>query len=323
MKDNAWHDPRWQARAHEWITSRLAGLGTPVTDQIQEFRVRPWSVTHRAATAGGTVWFKANTPACAYEAALAEALALWLPDAVLVPLAVDAERGWLLTADAGRTLREQIRPGEHLKVWTGMLRAYAQLQRDLIERAPEMLGRGVPDHRPQRLPEAMATLLADPRIRADLGEERLTTIDQAALGEWCGELAADGIPATLQHDDLTDANVFAEPDGGFRFFDWGDASVAHPFGSLLVALGFAAYLLELDPGAPEIHHLRDAYLEMWSDLAPPAQLRRSASLACRVTRVSKALAWERALRDPSLPVEADFRTAVADWLAEVPAPSIV
>jgi hypothetical protein len=66
---------------------------------------RPWSVTHRVPTASGPVWFKANTMDCAYEAVLAEALARSRPDAVLEPLAVDAERGWMLTADAGTTLR--------------------------------------------------------------------------------------------------------------------------------------------------------------------------------------------------------------------------
>ncbi|MFI5897771.1 phosphotransferase [Actinoplanes sp. NPDC051513] len=325
MKANAWHDPRWQSDAHGWITTRLAGLGMPVQGPIQEIRVRPWSVTHQAPTALGPVWFKANTPACAYEAALAEALAKWQPDAVLVPLAVDAERGWMLTADAGKTLREEIAPDELLTVWAEMLRAYATLQRAVAERADDLVALGVPDHRPARLPERLAELLADPGVRNDLGTDRRAAVEEVApvFREWCAELAADGIPAGLQHDDLTDANVFRTVGGGFRFFDWGDSSVAHPFGSLLVALGFAGYVLGIEAGAPEIRRLRDAYLEVWTDLASPAELRRSVSLACRVTRVSKALAWERALREPSLPVEEDFRHAVADWLAETPKPPLV
>ena len=321
---NAWDDPRWQASARAWVTERLAEQGTPPTGPIEEVRVRPWSVTHRAPTATGPAWFKANTPGCAYEAGLAASLATWAPGRVLPPLAVDASRGWLLTADAGPTLREVIAKERLLPTWTAMLQAYAALQRDLSARSAEMLAQGVPDHRPEQLPTRLAALLSDPRIQADLGPDRLDAVRKAApaAADWCAELSADGIPASLQHDDLTDANVF--PDGDrFRFFDWGDSSVAHPFGSLLVAIGFAAYLLKLDPGATELGRLRDAYLEPWTDLAPLTDLRRSASLACRVTRVSKALAWQRALHDPAIPVDPDFGAAVADWLGELPEPPLL
>jgi hypothetical protein len=324
VRANAWNDPRWQASAHAWVTERLTERATPPTGAIEEVRVRPWSVTHRVPTTAGVAWFKANTPDCAYEAGLAASLATWAPGRVLAPVAVDAARGWLLTADAGPTLREVVAKERLLPTWTAMLQSYAVLQRDLATHAPQMLAQGVPDHRPQHLPARLADLLADPRIRADLGPERQAAVEKVAPGftDWCAELSADGLPATLQHDDLTDANVFPGRDR-FRFFDWGDSSVAHPFGSLLVAIGFAAYLLELEPGAPGLDRLRDAYLEPWTDLAPRADLRRSASLACRVTRVSKALAWQRALHDPAVPVDPDFRTAVADWLAELPEPPLL
>jgi len=321
VRANAWDDPRWQASAHRWVTERLTAHGTPPTGAIEEVRVRPWSVTHRVPTTAGVAWFKANTPGCAYEAGLAASLAAWAPGRVLAPLAVDASRGWLLTADAGPTLREVVAKDRLLPTWTAMLQSYAALQRDLAAHTLEMLAQGVPDHRPQHLPARLTALLADPRIQADLGPDRQAAVNEVAtdVAGWCAELSADGIPATLQHDDLTDANVF--PDGDrFRFFDWGDSSVAHPFGSLLVAIGFAAYLLELDPGVPERDRLRDAYLEPWTDLARPAGLRRSASLACRVTRVSKALAWQRALHEPAVPVDPDVRTAVADWLGELTEP---
>jgi len=325
VRDNDWGDPRWRAAAGGWVRERLAGLGTPVTGGIEQIRVRPWSVTYRAASAAGPRWFKANATGCAYEAGLAEALGRWTPGSVLAPLAVDAGRGWLLSADAGPTLRDELggAPAERLlAVWAEMLQRYAALQRSLAGRAGEMLALGVPDLRVPTMPAHLAALLDDPAVRADLGVERLAAVEASApaLGEWCADLDGDGIPASLQHDDLTDANVFVDD---FRFFDWGDASVAHPFGSLLVGIGFAAHVLELPAGAPELTRLRDAYLEPWSDLATPAALRRSASLAWRVTRVSRALAWRRALHDAALPVGEDFRTAVADWLAELPAPPLL
>ncbi|MEV4345798.1 phosphotransferase [Actinoplanes sp. NPDC049596] len=281
MTENDWHDPQWRQAAHAWIT---AHLDAPATGPIEEVRVRPWSVTHRVMTAAGPRWFKANITGCRYEAALAEALAGWVPGRTLAPLAVERANGWLLTADAGPTLRDSGDGSD----WVGLLQAYARLQRDVTPQADRMIELGVPDLRLSRLPS-----LAD------------------GVRQWCDELAGDGIPATLQHDDLHDNNVFT----GFRFFDWGDASVGHPFGSLLVALGVA--------GTHDAVRLRDAYLEVWSDLAPPKTLRRSASLAFRLARVSRALAWRRAIADAALPVDEDFRTAADWWLAELPKPTLI
>ncbi|MFF5079196.1 phosphotransferase [Actinoplanes sp. NPDC000266] len=281
MRENDWCDPEWIAGAHAWIA---AHLDSPAVGAIEEVRVRPWSVSHRVMTAAGARWFKANITGCRYEAGLAEALAAWVPGRTLAPIAVERERGWLLTADAGPTLRDLGEGGD----WAGLLQSYASLQRGLTDRADRMIELGVPD---MRLP----------RVR-----EKTDGVEA-----WCDELAADGIPATLQHDDLHDNNVFA----GFRFFDWGDTSVGHPFGSLLVSLGVA--------GADHAERLRDAYLEVWSDLGTLKSLRRSASLAVRLARVSRAEAWRRAVEGAALPVDEDFRTAAGWWLEQLPEPTLI
>ncbi|MFI5841884.1 hypothetical protein ACIA8K_19445 [Catenuloplanes sp. NPDC051500] len=328
--DNDWQDPAWRTAAHDWV---IAHLDAPATGPVEEMRARPWSVTHSVPTGAGRRWFKANITDCRYEAVLADALGRRWPDRVLAPLAIDAARGWLLTADAGPTLRDEIHAmrattdasatdrNALIGRWSEMLRSYAELQREVTPHASELLALGVPDHRPAALPGQLAELLDDPAVRADLGPDRLATVSAVtpAFAVWCAELADSGVPATIQHDDLTDANVFAGPP--YRFFDWGDAGVAHPFGSLLVALSYAAYALDLRPGAPELARLRDAYLSGWP--GDPAMLRRAASLACRVTRFSRAMSWRRALRDAALPVSDDFRTAVADWLSELPEPDPV
>lgn len=319
--DNDWHDPRWISAAHAWVHEHL---DAPATGPVEEIRARPWSVVHRVPTAAGPRWFKATITGCRYEAVLTDVLARRMPDRVLVPLAVDVTRGWLLTPDAGPTLRDVLAPAgveATLARWAEMLRAYAALQRDAVPLAGGLPALGVPDHRPQVLPEQLAGLLADPGVRADLGPERLAAVTATApaFAEWCAELAASGVPASVQHDDLTDANVFAGPP--YRFFDWGDAGVAHPFGSLLVVLSQASHALDLPPGAPELARLRDAYLSEWP--GDPVALRRAATLAGRVTRLTRAMSWQRGLRGAALPVADDVATAVADWLAELPAPDVV
>ncbi|MFI5493649.1 hypothetical protein [Actinoplanes sp. NPDC051859] len=309
MRANDWNDPDWQAAAQDWVTAHLAAQHTPATGTFTPHRVRPWSVTYRMPTHAGTRWFKANITDCRYEAALAEALTRIAPGATLPPLAVDVSRGWLLTADAGPTLREALDGADRLKAWTTMLQAYAELQQATVPHVAELLALGVPDSRVSAIPGLFAELLADPAIEVDPAVPDLAP----DVARWCAELAADGIPAALQHDDLHDDNVF--PD--LRFFDWGDASIAHPFGSLLVTLNVLQAQLDLPNGASELIRLRDAYLEPWSGSVDPATLRRSVTLACRVTKVSRALSWRRALRDAAVPVDDDYRTAPAAWLGEL------
>ena len=72
---------------------------------------------------------------------------------VVLPLAVHAERPWILSDDAGPTLR-QTRPagdGDHdLGAWERILPEYAQLQRSVEgdDAVAAMLAAGVPDGRP-------------------------------------------------------------------------------------------------------------------------------------------------------------------------------
>lgn len=318
-----WLDPDWQAESRDWVARRLAGLGRPATGPLTPVRVRPWSVVMRTTTTAGFAWFKATSTGARYEASLVEALATMAPDAVLTALAVDTRRGWLLTADAGPTVRDTLGERPEPGQWAGLLTAYAELQLRLQPYADDLLALGVPDLRPARMPAVLAGLLDDPPVRTGLGAQRLAAVRglAPAYADWCAELAADGIGASLQHDDLSDGNVFPAGDG-YRFFDWGDACVAHPFASLLVALSVVGHRCGLPPRDPALLRLRDAYLRPWAQGHDRARLERSCRLATRVARVGRALAWQRALHGPGLAPEDDHRSAVWEWLGELPAPDV-
>jgi aminoglycoside phosphotransferase (APT) family kinase protein len=90
-------------------------------------------------------------------------------------------------------------------------------------------------------------------------EPRLTA---ARSAERCDQLAAHGIPETVQHDDLHLANLYVR-DGRLRVLDWGDASISHPCASLVVTLRFLEEINRLAPADPWFPRLRDAYLEPW------------------------------------------------------------
>jgi hypothetical protein len=207
----------------------------------------------------------------------------------------------------------------------GILADYSGVQRGVEGRAAELLALGVPDGMPAALPGELqglvdddrwwALLGADDQPAAHAGRERLR-----GLGEWvaatAGELASSGIAATIQHDDLHGGNVFVGPTG-IRFFDWGDAVVAHPFGTLVTTLNSVAYRLGADPDGPELRRLRDAYFEAWTDVLPRDALNEILELVLDLGRIGKSAAWARALVGTGRAAMVAFGDAPAMWLVDL------
>jgi hypothetical protein len=293
-----WGDPDWRERVLTWIGEQVAVTG------MDEPRLRAWSITMRVRTARGPVWFKANPPGSRFEAGLTEALSRWVPDQVLTPLAVDAAEGWSLLPDGGTVLRDAV---PSLRTWTALLRRYADLQRSVAPHVEALLRIGVPDLRPGEIPARFAELV-DSATVASAGP-RLT--------EECERLAASGVPATLDHADLHEGQAFVAEAGRFVFFDWGDASIGHPFTSLRTVYRAAAPRFE----PAELARLRDAYLEPWTAEYPVADLRAAADLAIRLGTVSRALSWGRVFPEAEGLLEADRDRSIAEWL--LPAVEVV
>ncbi|WP_104525585.1 phosphotransferase [Blastococcus atacamensis] len=316
-----WRDPNWRSGALAWAVEELGRAGRALAGGPEQPHVRSWSTAFRLPLQGGSaVWLKSVGPGSAQEPLLAEALGRWVPDHVLVPLAVEPRRRLLLLPDGGRTLREA--GSDDAAAWETMLVDHARMRVAIAPHAEALVRLGVPDHRPERLPALVADLLVDdvalgvgrpdgiePDVRARV------VSDLASYAQACRELADGGVPASVQHDDLHDANVFVG-DGRHRFFDWGDASVAHPFLVLLVALRFAARVLELPAGDPALVRLRDAYLDQWLDLENAGELREQCDLALRVAPLQRALTWRRLL----LEERAEWAEQVPRWTAEHLAP---
>ncbi|MBQ0903609.1 phosphotransferase [Micromonospora sp. U21] len=316
-----WSREQWQVRARSWVDAQLSQAGLRVTGPVQP-RERPWSLVWRVPADGGPVWFKANNPGTVHEAVLIAALAGLAPERVLTPIAVDPARGWSLLPDGGESLRDVLGRDPDLAHWERALPGYATLQLASAPRADELIALGVPDHRPEALAGLLAELLDD-RESLRIGDEdglspetyeRLRA-ELPAYAERCRRLTDIGIPATVQHDDLHDGNVFAGPDG-YRYFDWGDASVAHPFGTLLVTLRSVQYATELSADDARLARVRDAYLEAWTDRYDRRTLVEAADLAVSLGAVSRSLSWRRAL-DTADPARAEYAEAVPGWLAEL------
>jgi hypothetical protein len=293
-----WSRPEWLAEAQSWIGERLAPRGIEQAGAIEQPHVRWWSTVLRVSTTDGDLYFKALSPAHVFEAGLTEALARWALDRGPQLLAVDTERGWMLMRDAGARLREVLRSPADLARWQRVLPLYAELQRDLARHRDELLGLGVPDRRIATLPANFERLLDESELLLS-GEEALTTAEHERLralapdvARMCEQLAAGGLPETLQHDDLHDGNVFLR-DSRYRVLDWGDSCVSHPFHTMVVTLRSVAHRFDLEPGGPELVRLRDAYLEPWTGLADRRSLLDAFEVAYRTGTIARALAWHR------------------------------
>ncbi|MHC1558151.1 phosphotransferase [Actinomycetospora sp. C-140] len=291
-----------EAWRHEVLAWVAATTGLRPTAPVRQ-RHRAWSTVLRIPTREGPVWLKEPVPGMAHEVGLHALLARLAPDAVATPLAVDTARGRLLLPDTGPSVRDV--GADPSAAMTAALPRYARLQRAVAGHLQDMSALGVPDATPPALPARYAQAVATIG-----GEARWA----AQIADWAARL--DGpVPSSVDHQDLHVGNVLV--DG--RFPDWGDAVLAHPFASLLVALGSLRRTLQVATEDAAITRPRDAYLEVFTDLAPRAALADLAATACRAAVVARALTWTRgAAADPRFthtPREVLDVLGDADWLA--------
>ncbi len=324
-------DPAWLAEMTGWVKTSLAAQGVALVATPVEVRVLPWSAVFHCATTGGDVFFKACAPSQAFEPALARYLAERRPDDVLPVLAADLGRAWMLLPNGGDVLRHTLTgtADDLIAHWSAILPRLASLQVDLAGDAAHLLSLGVLDRRPAVLPALYSDVLADTDRWPLDHPDGLATDDlprlralRPRLERLCAELDALGPADTLVHDDLHDGHIFVSPsaDGPpYRFFDFGDACVGHPFFQMIAPQRFYARAhdeLELDDATVE--SLYEIYMRGWGDVT--AARRRALALALAVGPLIRALTWYNALAPhyPDLPTAllATYARGMGYWLTE-------
>jgi hypothetical protein len=236
------------------------------------------------------VWFKANNPHLAHEAAVHATLARLVPELVDEPISFDADRGWLLTEDRGPTLSD--REGLADATLAGVVDLVADLQRRLVPREEELLASGLPDCRPSTVParfdrmvETVGALPGDhPSYLAPEEVRRLRGFrDEVAAA--AARLQESPLPSTFQHGDAHAGNVFVLDDGELRLFDFGDAQWAHPLETLVVPWAVARHEGLAWRGAEA------AYLARWADAVDHATFRALWRDAAMTHDVNRAQLW--------------------------------
>lgn len=295
-----WSDPGWLKGAETWIEEELTRLDLVGTRAVEQSHVRPWSTALRVPVAGGDLWFKANMPSLAYEAAVVSILGRGGLDRVPELLAVDLERGWMLMADGGALLRDVVAQERSLHRWLDVLPLYARLQIDAVRHVDAFVAAGVPLRRLDDLTSQYTCLLDEVRGLTQKESARLRGL-QPKVQEMCDELAAHEIPETIQHDDLNDGQVYVRQDD-YVFADWAESCISHPFFTMAVTLeGNLAWGLDDVQNSLDIRPFRDAYLEPFSCYGQPPQLRAALATALRLGWICRAITvqrWASALDPP-------------------------
>jgi hypothetical protein len=141
-----------RATAEQWIRRQV-----DVDGEIELAYEQPWATVLRVPTReGAAAWFKACGPVARFEPRLTASLHERWPDRVVGVLGHDADRAWVLLADAGTTVAPL---GHAPELWETLLPLYAELQRGEAAHAAEHLAAGVPDLRTETLPERYERML--------------------------------------------------------------------------------------------------------------------------------------------------------------------
>ncbi len=327
-----WTSSAFLESARTWVAAQLGPGGIRLTGEWQQTHARVWSSTIRFETTEGRIWFKVNGLGTVYEAKLVALLDELCPGLAPQLLAYDDAVAWSITRDGGPMLRSKTKSDALWGYWERLLPRYGEAQLAVAADRSRMLACGAPDRGPVQLPLEFDRLL-DKLASQPIEQGGVTRLQAATLERVlpayegrCAELAASPIPDSLQHDDLHSNNVGWPGEmadlSSVRIIDWGDASIGHPFGTMLATLNSIAFEAGVPVDGRQFHdsrllRLRDAYLERFSSLCGVEELRWLVGLARSTGCVTRALAWERALQEAPLSMIAKYEFPVRSWLLEL------
>ena len=253
---------------------------------IEDERIKPWAAVLRVPTSAGLMYFKEAAPYHAHEARLIEILAARRPELVTEVARTD-ERGRMLMVDGGLQLSAVLEDDLDLRYWEEALPLYAELQIAAAPDADELVAAGALDRRVRVLPAAFDELVA---VRAEgLTDEEQRELHALApdVQRFVEQVASHRVPETIQNDDFTHGSIFIR-DGAYRFLDWGDACVSHPFFALTVTQRVIEIRHKLPLASKEIERVRDSYLEPFTRFEPREELESMVEPARRIGQICRA-----------------------------------
>lgn len=272
-----WMRPGWFDPAAELFREQLIKLGYSLTSTIDWVYNWPLASILRAHTNTGTVYLKATSKAPLFpdEPLLTSYLADKFSDVVPTLIACNQSEGWLMLPDLGYPIRDS--SDEVKDVVLGL---FAHLQIQSTEYIDELLQTGCPDHRLGNL-ENEIDLFCETDFSLygldDAQTKKLRELLPSTQDLW-SRLLTYNVPYTLVHGDLHLGNV-ATRDDRILFFDWGQASVSHPFFDLV-------HFATEEGWGPEYP---DKYLQHWLEFETMDRLREAWTLSKPLSALHQAI----------------------------------
>jgi hypothetical protein len=318
-----WMDDEWRTEVLAWVDMAceaysLKRIGA-LQDATSSFRAKHL----RVPTDSGILFFKAVAPGQLFEPPVTAAAATLVPDRLVMPLAIDPERGWMLSPDYGATLDGLATTPE---LWVRALGALGALQREVVDSEEALFDAGLQIQDPAWIPEEFnnaltlhASLPADhplgiPARDADHAFAALKDIEQA-----CAQLIAGPIPLSLEHGSFDRRRVFAPTDdkSAPRILNLGDAHWAHPFASLARPLERMRIDFRATADDPRILAAIGAYLSAWDDYGSPDELYGLVAPALRISPLHTHETWLQLLADADEPQLRRWAPKVLEPLASL------
>lgn len=270
----------WQ-QAENWVTEQVGPVGERTV--IKDTDV---STVIQFSTTKGDAYFLKK--ASSFEGRLSDHLSSHHTGKTASVVAVHEVEPWFLMKEiGGDTLRGQ----KDKALWQQALREYARLQVSETDHVETLIAMGVPDRRMPILKEEIRTHLADMCATGLTEEETGQVLSlESELLDMCDVLDTL-VPASIEHGDLHTNNIVTvdhEP----VFFDWGDASVSHPFFSTRIYWHALDDLLESkDEWLGMVDEFRPYYLAPWTQFASIEELENGLRLADELACVQRAITW--------------------------------
>jgi aminoglycoside phosphotransferase (APT) family kinase protein len=188
---------------------------------------------------------------------------------------------------------------DELGAWEAALRAFAGIQVTCAAHTEELLAAGYTELPVETLAVQFVALLSDAQALLAGQPGGLSTADVEALHaraptirRACARLASHALPPSLVHGDFLPANMVVGTDGTPVFFDWGEATVTHPFCSPVRFLASATWHGTPVRSIPDLYaRLRDAYPPQWTAFQLAEALLDAFELARALQPVHHALTY--------------------------------
>ena len=277
-----WSSHGWLAEVQPWIEEAVAKLGSRVVGFEQ---VKHWSISTvlRVKTTSSDFYFKVSKdlPLFVNEAVVTARLAGRFPGYVPGPVAIEADQQWMLFA----AFDELIHDSAPVDVRREVFARFGELQRSSVGMIDDLIDEGCLDRRLAVLESQIKPLLDDRAALGGLAEEERKRLRGMGprLKELTHRLADLGLPYTLVHGDMHLGNA-ARVDGNLAFFDWTDASVAHPFIDL--------QSLNWETDEDEKQSIIAAYLAGWDEFASSDRLHEAMAIAEALTPLHHAVSYQ-------------------------------